>query len=256
MSSNESNTQGSQQAGGSKAKWIGLALVVAGLFVAARLLPLDEWIAHLQGWVESFGPWGMVVYIGIYILAALLFVPGSAMTLAAGPLFGLGLGTLAVSVASTTAAGLAFLIARYLARDAVAARAAGNAKFEAVDRAIGNKGWRIVALLRLSPAMPFSLGNYLYGLTSIRFWPYLLASWVAMLPGTFMYVYLGYAAAEGLSAASGGPGAAGGAASTGKLALMVVGLVATVAVTIYVTVLAMRAVRAETEIDREVPNES
>jgi uncharacterized membrane protein YdjX (TVP38/TMEM64 family) len=145
-------------------------------------------------------------------------------------------------VASTTAAALAFLIARYFAREAIEKKAAGNPKFDAIDRAIGAKGWKIVALLRLSPAIPFSLGNYLYGLTSIRFWPYVLSSWIAMLPGTFLYVYLGHAGAQGLQAA------AGETADTGRLVLLGVGLVATIAVTIYVTVLALRAIREQTDI--------
>lgn len=243
MSAERTRTQ-ADSAGGRKARWIALGLLAVGLFAAARLLPLDTWLQGMKGWVESFGPLAIAVYIAIYVVGALLFVPGSALTLAAGPLFGLGWGVVAVSIASTTAAALAFLIARYLARDAVRARAAESTRFEAIDRAIGAKGWRIVALLRLSPAMPFSLGNYLYGLTAIRFWPYVAASWAAMLPGTFMFVYLGYAGARGLEAASGGDSAA----DRGQLILMVVGLVATVAVTIYVTTLSMRAVREQTDI--------
>jgi uncharacterized membrane protein YdjX (TVP38/TMEM64 family) len=231
------------QPSGARAKWIALAAVAVGLFIAARTLPLDRWIEDLNAWVEGFGAFGVVVFVAIYVLAALLFVPGSALTIAAGAVFGLWWGTAAVSLASTTAAALAFLIARYLARDAIAARAGQNPKFEAIDRAIGAKGWKIVALLRLSPAMPFSLGNYLYGLTAVRFGPYVLASWLAMLPGTFMYVYLGHIGAEGLQAASGDS-----PADTGRLVLLGVGLAATVIVTVYVTVLALRAIREQTDI--------
>jgi len=227
----------------SRMKWIGLAAVVAGLFVAARTLPLDRWIGELETWVDGFGAFGIVVFIAIYVVAAVLFVPGSAMTLAAGAVFGLWWGTAAVSVGSTLAAAIAFLIARYLARDAIAKKAGQNPKFEAIDRAIGAKGWKIVALLRLSPAMPFSLGNYLYGLTAVRFWPYVLSSWLAMLPGTFMYVYVGHAGAAGLQAASGDS-----PADTGRLVMLGVGLAATVLVTIYVTVLALRAIREQTDI--------
>ena len=114
------------------------------------------------------------------------------------------MGTIIVSLASTTGAALAFVIARYLARDSVARWVRRSPRFEAIDRAIGEEGWKIVALLRLSPAVPFNLQNYLYGLTKIRFWPCVLTSWAAMLPGTLMYVYLGVVGRAGLEAASGG----------------------------------------------------
>ena len=226
---------------------IALVLAAVLLFAAARALPLDRWIEDMQGWLDGFGALGMLIFVLIYIAAALLLVPGLAITLAAGGLFGLFWGTALVSVASTTAAALAFLIARYFARGAVEARVAGSPKFAAIDGAIAQGGWRVVALLRLSPAVPFSLGNYLYGLTAIRFWPYVLTSWLFMLPGTFMYVYVGYLSTEGLSAASGGEEST----ATGRLILFVVGLVATAVVTVYVSKLARKALREQTEIVEE-----
>src|SRR6202162_5481595 len=128
------------------------------------------------------GPAGMALYGAVYVAAVLLFVPGIVLTLGAGFLFGLGWGIVVVSLASTIAAALAFLIARYLARGAVERLARKNPKFSAIDRAIGKEGWKILALLRLSPLVPFSLSNYIYGLTSVRFAPYLATSWAAMLP--------------------------------------------------------------------------
>jgi uncharacterized membrane protein YdjX (TVP38/TMEM64 family) len=98
-----------------------------------------------------------------------------------------------VSASSVTAAALGFLIARYVARDHVERLVARNRNFQAIDRAIAEKGWKVVVLLRLSPLVPFSLSNYLYGLTGIRFSQFILASWVGMLPGTILYVYLGAA---------------------------------------------------------------
>ena len=227
--------------------WIALGLGAALLFFAARERPLESWLDSARGWVGSLGPLALAGYVAIYVAAALLLVPGTVVTLAAGPLFGLWLGTAAVSFASTAAAALAFLIARYLARDAVAERARSDPRFAAVDRAIGAKGWRIVALLRLSPLFPYSLGNYLYGLTAIRFWPYVLASWLAMLPATFLYVYLSCAGAVGLAAA--GEGAP--ALESGRAVLFVVGLAATAAVTVYVTRLALRALRVEVALDQQ-----
>ena len=211
-------------------RWIVLVAVIAALVVAARLLPVADWLRAFQAWVAQQGPLGGVLYAAVYVLAALLFVPGSVLTVGAGLLFGLGWGTVIVSVASTTAAALAFLIARYLARARVEALARRNRSFGAIDRAIREKGWRIVALLRLSPLVPFSIGNYLYGLTPVAFWPYVLASWIAMLPGTVLYVYLGAA----------GKAATGGGRSPLEWALLVAGLLATALVTVMVTRAARR----------------
>jgi uncharacterized membrane protein YdjX (TVP38/TMEM64 family) len=219
-------------------KLVSVAVIALSLFLIARWLPIGEMVEALSGWVQGLGVWGPVVYGLIYVMAVVALVPAAALTIAAGALFGLWVGTITVSLASTTGAALAFLIARYLARDAVARRVRRSPKFEAVDRAIGERGWKIVAMLRLSPAVPFNLQNYLYGLTKIRFWPCVLTSWVTMLPGTLMYVYLGHAGRVGLEAASGGR-----SRGPGEWALIVVGLLATVAVTVYVTRLARRAMR-------------
>jgi uncharacterized membrane protein YdjX (TVP38/TMEM64 family) len=217
-------------------KWIGLGVAGIGLLVAMRMLPVGEWLKAFNEWVTGFGPWGIVIFIGVYILATVVFVPGSALTIGAGLIFGLLWGTVAVSIGSTTGAALSFLIARYLARDAVSARMGKNEKFAAIDRAIGEQGWKIVALLRLSPLVPFNLSNYFYGLTAVKFWPYVLASWIAMLPGTVLYVYLGYVGKASLEAASGAT-----QRSPLEYVFMAVGLAATVAVTVYVTRLAKQA---------------
>ena len=219
-------------------KLVSVAAIALSLFLMTRRLPIGQVVEALSGWVRGLGVWGTVVYGLIYVMAVIALVPASALTIAAGAIFGLWVGTITVSLASTTGAALAFLIARYLARDAVARRVHRYPKFKAIDRAIGEGGWKIVAMLRLSPAVPFNLQNYLYGLTKIRFWPCVLTSWVAMLPGTLMYVYLGHAGRVGLEAASGGR-----SRGPGEWALIVVGLLATVAVTVYITRLARRAMR-------------
>ncbi|HUG54472.1 MAG TPA: TVP38/TMEM64 family protein [Vicinamibacteria bacterium] len=214
----------------SRARWLVLAVVVALLVVGARVLPVGDWLREFQSWVARQGALGGVAYAAVYVLAALAFVPGSVLTVGAGLLFGLVWGTAIVSVASTTAAALAFLIARYLARERVEALARRNRSFGAIDRAVREKGWRIVALLRLSPLVPFSIGNYLYGLTPVAFWPYVLASWIAMLPATVLYVYLGAA----------GKAAAGGGRSALEWVLLGAGLAATAVVTVMVTRAARR----------------
>jgi uncharacterized membrane protein YdjX (TVP38/TMEM64 family) len=218
-------------------RWGSIAVVLAGtLVLLQRVVPTAEAIAALERWLEGLGPWAPIAFGLVYVVATVLLLPGSALTLAGGALFGLGVGLVTVSLASTTSAAVAFLIARYFARDAVAARLATRPRFRAVDQAIAEGGWRIVALLRLSPAVPFNLQNYMYGLTAIRFWPCVLTSWVAMLPGTLLYVYLGTVGRRGLEAATGGS-----RASVGQWALLVVGLLATAVVTVYVTRLAQRA---------------
>lgn len=235
------------ESAGTWLRWIrlaSLAMILISLVLLVRLLPIDRIIRLLSTKVEQLGIGGPAVFAAVYVFATVLFVPGSALTLAGGAVFGLVIGTLVVSAASTTTAAVSFLIGRYIARDAVRRRAERSPRFGAIDRAIGQGGWKIIALLRLSPAVPFSLGNYLFGLTSIRFWPYVLTSWLAMLPGTFMYVYLGYAGRAGISAAAGG----GASRSPGQWALLAVGLVATLAVTVYVTRIARKAIQENSDM--------
>lgn len=211
------------------------ALVVvaaAAVFAAARLLPLADWLGAFQAWVSRHGVWGALLYALVYVAAALLFVPGSLLTIGAGALFGLLWGTVIVSIASTTAAALAFLIARHVARARVERLAERSPTFGAVDHAIRDRGWRVVALLRLSPVVPFSLSNYLYGLTAVGLRHYVPASWAGMLPGTVLYVYLG---------AAGRAAAAGGGRTPAEWVLLAAGLAATVAVTVLLT----RAARRE-----------
>ncbi|MGB7327450.1 MAG: TVP38/TMEM64 family protein [Rubripirellula sp.] len=220
-------------------RWVSILLIVAGLLTIVRSLPVDQLMSAGKVWISGLGIWGPVVLVLLYIVATVLFVPGTILTLVAGAVFGLGIGTVVVSIGSTIGASFAFLIARYVARDKVVELAKGSRRFDAIDRAIGEGGWKIVGLLRLSPAIPFNLQNYLYGLTPVRFWPYVATSWVAMLPGTFLYVYLGHIT-----------GAAVGAdrqRSTAEWAMLAVGLLATVVVTVYVTRLASRKLKEQVD---------
>jgi uncharacterized membrane protein YdjX (TVP38/TMEM64 family) len=225
-------------------RWVSLALSAVSVLLIVRRLPIGPAIQAMEGWVTDLGIWGPVFFGLIYAAAVVLMVPGSALTLAAGAIFGPLVGTMTVSLASTTGAALAFLVARYLARDAVVRQAHRHPKFDAIDRAIGENGWKIIALLRLSPAFPFGIQNYLYGLTRIGFRSYVLTSWIAMLPGTVMYVYLGHVGRAGVEVASGG----GRSRSPFEWALIVVGLLATIAVTVYVADLAREAIGKQIEI--------
>jgi uncharacterized membrane protein YdjX (TVP38/TMEM64 family) len=225
--------------GSSRVRWILLALAVAALFVATRVLPVGDWLRGFQSWVAHKGVWGGVLYGFVYVVAVLLFVPGSVLTIGAGLVFGLLWGTVVVSAASTIAAALAFLIARYGARERVEALAARNEKFRAIDQAVREQGWKVVALLRLSPLVPFSVSNYLYGLTPVSFAPYVLASWIAMLPATVLYVWIGAAGR-----------AAAGAEPEGRSPLEWVLLAAGLVATAVVTVLVSRAARRQLEARR------
>jgi uncharacterized membrane protein YdjX (TVP38/TMEM64 family) len=184
---------------------------------------------------------GPLAFIGGYALAVLAFVPGSALTLASGAIFGVGRGTVLVFVAALLGSTLAFLVARHLARAAIEKRIAGDARFAAIDQAIGREGRKIVFLLRLSPIFPFNLLNYGLGLTRVRLVDYVIAG-TGMLPGTLLYVYLGSAAGQAVAAAG---GAAPGR-SPAEWTLFGVGLAATLAVTLYVTRIARRALRDAT----------
>jgi uncharacterized membrane protein YdjX (TVP38/TMEM64 family) len=222
---------------------IGLA-VLAGLILGGK--QAGVYVPKFAAWVEGLGIWGPVVFILGYAVAAVAFIPGSLLTLAAGAIFGLVKGTIYTLIGATLGSAAAFLVARYLARRKIERKIAGNAKFAAIDKAVGREGFKIVALLRLSPVFPFNLLNYALGLTKVTFLQYLAAS-IAMLPGTLLYVYYGKAAGS-LAALAGGAKTEKGLASYAVLGL---GLIATIVVTAFVTRLAGKALRQEIETQPE-----
>ena len=222
-----------------------IAAAVAGLIVLSVNKPLREALGESLGRFRG-SAWGPVVFAAAYAVACLV-LPGSLITLAAGSLFGVVVGTAVVSLASVTGASLAFWLGRTLARDLVEKRLAGNPRFRALDQAVAAGGFKIVLLTRLSPLFPFTLLNYAFGLTKVRFRDYVLASWIGMLPGTVMYVYLGSTVKELADVATGN--VEGGLA---RRVLFFVGLAATVIVTVYVTRLARQALRqAVPDAERE-----
>jgi uncharacterized membrane protein YdjX (TVP38/TMEM64 family) len=218
---------------GRRLRLILFAAVVLGLFTASFFLPVGQWVKAFYDWVQGQGVTGAIWYGVVYVVCTVLFVPGTPLSLGAGALYGPFWGTVLVSLASTLGAGLAFLVARYVARDQVQAWVARNPKFAALDAAIARRGWWIVFLLRLSPVFPFNLLNYALGLTGVRFVSYLLASWVGMLPGTIAYILVGYAGQKALSGDQ-------------KLAYWIVAAVATLVVTYFITRVATQAIRSAT----------
>lgn len=179
-------------------------LIVGGVLLKDQIKAFLDLFINL---VDDWGPLGYLAYIVVYATLELLAVPAIPLTMTAGVIFGIGAGTAVVSVAATLAATGAFLIARYVARDRIASFASKNPRWAAIDRAIGQDGFRVVALLRLSPLLPLAASNYLYGLTSVDLGSYVAASWAGMLPGTLAYVAAGtYGRDVFLGAANGGHG--------------------------------------------------
>jgi len=227
------------EAGKTRRSPLALAAFVLGaaaLFFALRHFHLQELLRRSLDWIAGLGPAGVIAFVAIYVLACVLMLPGSVLTLGAGAVFGVLKGTALVSAASTLGATAAFLVGRHLARERVVRMIAGNERFRAIDEAVGREGWKIVGLTRLSPAFPFNLLNYAYGITGVSLRDYALASWVGMFPGTVMYVYLG-----SLAGSLATLDARGGGRTPAQWALYGVGLLATVAVTVVVTRIARAA---------------
>lgn len=218
-----------------------LLLLLMALVVLSQTFDLPTLLRQALDSVSTLGLWGWALFIVLYIVATVLLVPGSALTLGAGAVFGVFRGVCLVSIASTLAATAAFLIGRYLAREAITRKFANHPQFAAIDRAVAEEGWKIVLLTRLSPVFPFTLLNYGFGLTQVRLAHYVLASWIGMIPGTVMYVYLGSLAQ-----------ALGGRTRTlGEWVLYGVGLVATVLVTLLVTRIARQALTKQIASPRQ-----
>jgi len=229
---------------GAIARLIVLTAIVIALFLAAKFLPVQQWLRSFNDWVGQMGLAGIFIFIAVYAAATVLLAPGAILTIGAGFAFGLWKGFLAVSAGATLGAALAFLVARFIARDKIEAMARRNTKFQRIDNAIGQQGVKLVFLLRLSPVIPFNLSNYFYGLTGVSFWPYVLASWIGMMPGTFLYVYIGTAGKAAVSAAGGEAVKQGWQYWT----FMSIGLVATIVVTIWVTKIAHDALKKTADV--------
>lgn len=227
---------------------IALAVILVAAIVASfALLDARARLGEFLAWVQTIGPWGPVAVAVLYVPACIFFLPGSIITLGAGFAFGIVRAMIAVSIGSTVGATAAFLVGRTIARGWVEDKMAGNARFRAIDQAVGRQGFTIVLLTRLSPAFPFNVLNYAFGLTNVSLGRYVLASWIGMLPGTVMYVYLG-STVKNIADLMAGKFES----SPGQTVLFFVGLLATVAVTVVVTRVAGRALKeavAESEAE-------
>ncbi|KGN52660.1 uncharacterized protein LOC101204460 [Cucumis sativus] len=202
--------------------------------------PINAFLNQFSTFIDGYGPAGYALFVAVYAGLEILAIPAIPLTMSAGLLFGSVIGTVIVSISGTVAASVAFLIARYFARERILKLVEGNKKFAAIDKAIGENGFKVVTLLRLSPLLPFSLGNYLYGLTSVKFVPYVLGSWLGMLPGTWAYVSAG-AFGRAIIQEESEVGLLGG--GNGQLWTLGLGLLATALAAAYVTRLAKDAMK-------------
>lgn len=209
------------------------ALVLLGREVPAQL-------PRFSAWVSSLGAWGPLAFVAGYSIAPVVFAPAFLLTIAAGAIFGFVRGVLYVMIGATIGATLAFLVGRYLARQLVEGLLRREPRLQLIDRAVERHGFRLVALLRMSPAVPFVLLNYALGLSRVRLVDYVAAS-IGMLPVVAMYVYTGKVAGDLATLAS------GSAQPRGPMyyAMIGLGFVSTVAVTVYVTRIAKQAIEQE-----------
>lgn len=165
-----------------------LLTAVMAIAILGRVSGWDGKLLLLKDWIGELGPWGPLVFVLIYVLMTVLAVPGTVMTLIAGGIFGSLAGVALVSLASTLGACLAFLIGRYLAREAITRRFGGNEKYQRLNDLTQKHGAIIVVLVRLIPLFPFNVVNYGFGLTGVPFRTYAFWSWLCMLPATVLYV--------------------------------------------------------------------
>ena len=226
-----------------KLRWILLGLAVVALIVGGRAL-LIEWFAAFGEWIASLGPAGLLLYAVAYVLATVLMLPVWFLTIGAGFLFGWIPAAALVFASATIGASVAFLLSRHVARERVARAAARDPRLSAIDRAIAERGWKIVFPLRMSAVVPFVLLNYVCGLSAIRFGQYVVSSAIGMVPLTLLYTGLGSAARRaGLSETQ-----AEVVPDAVAIAILAAGFVITAAVTVYVA-------RLTRGILRKVPSE-
>lgn len=220
-----------------------VAALIAIVIVAAKYFNVQVLIRTALMWIDNLGTWKPIAFIIIYNLATVLFVPGSIVTMGGGAVFGVFWGSIYVFIASTLGAISAFMIGRYLSRDWVTKQLESHPKFKAIDEAVAKEGFKIVFLTRLSPVFPFNLLNYAFGVTQVSLKDYFLGSF-GMIPGSVMYVHFGSLASEcvlaGTTIQPTTP-----EAETMKWVMRIVGLIATVTVTIYITRIAKKALETK-----------
>lgn len=206
-------------------KILGVGMVVLLLVGAGFVLPIRDWVQSFTDWVQKLGPIGFVAFAVAYVVAVVLILPTWILTVSAGVAFGLW-GIPLVVVSATLGAALAFLIARSAIRERVRMWAQKKPLLQALDKATSVEGWKVVGLLRLSPAVPFTLQNYAFGATDIPFWHFVIATFFGIMPGTALYVYIGTLGRAAATSEN---------LKTSQIALFSIGLLATVIVIALIT---------------------
>ena len=226
-----------------------VSVIIIALIMVTRFLGFGELIAKIfqdmLSWIEGLGYWGAIIFIFIYVSTTIFLIPGLILTLGAGFIFGVIKGTIVVSIASTLGATAAFLIGRYFARIWVGQQIENQPKFKAINEAVAKNGWKIVGLTRLSPILPFIFLNYAFGVTQVSLKDYIWASWIGMIPGTVMYVYFGSLAKDLASLNAG---------IKVPIWLQLLGFIATVSVTFYITKISRKALESQLEKPSNAPN--
>ena len=219
--------------------FLSIALFLAFLILATKSSYIQDVLRTVLIQIQDLGWWGPVAFIVTYNLATVLFIPGSVLTLGGGAIFGLWWGSVYVFVAASLGATFAFLIGRYLSRDRVVKYMEAHPKFKALDRAVSQEGLKIVFLTRLCPLFPFNLLNYALGITQVSLKDYVLGSF-GMIPGIMLYVYSGSLVGD-LAAIGATSGSTNPQTEAAKWSINIIGLIATVAVTVSLTRIAHKA---------------
>lgn len=196
------------------------------------------WLTNSEDFFRNLGWGGILLFAGGIVLAQMCLAPLAPVAFAAGAVFGFGRGWLAITLGTGVGAAINFLLARYVVRGPISRRLLQNEKFRLIDSAIGREGWKVVALLRFVP-IPFGLANYAYGLSAIAFWPYLLATVVAIIPANAFLVYLGHSAHSAISSPA-------GQRHPGQYLLLAVGVTAAFLALRYLTRIARSALAQKT----------
>ncbi len=234
-------------------KFLIISFLIITLIFLAQYVNIPVILHNSILWVQSLGVFGPIAYIVIYNLATILFIPGSLLTLKGGCLFGLFWGSVYVLTAAIIGAILAFIVGRYLSRDWVSQQMNKHPKFQAIDLAVAKEGWKIVLLTRLCPIFPFNLLNYAFGVTQVSLKDYILGSF-GIIPGTVMYVYMGSLAGD-LAMLNAANQPTNPEAQIWQWVMQIIGLIATIAITIYMTKIAQKAL-GESMVTAEITQDN
>ena len=202
--------------------------------------PIGRNMPILVDWIQNQGPSGYLIYSTVFAIGTAMFFPGSIFVMGAGYIWGIAIGSIVASISLTISAVIAFLFSRYIVRDWVASKVIQIPRLDRLDAGVANSGFKFIFLIRLSPVFPFTLFNYAYGATGVKLGSYVLGTWLGMIPGTVMYVYLGSLITDIAQVATGQL-----PISEGISYYKIIGLIISVVVTIYIARYAHRTLSSE-----------